>query len=242
NRSATVEDRDSAMRTLNILPALVIALSIGGNVLGLLAEFVFSPAPPPASVGEVFYKLGMQVSTGLMMAMLIIFNFERVLLPAKKLLGEKPGSVKQAYVSFFLKITLVVAALIGFFAFQIFDSASYIFMGAVSRITPDGGLFTPGMPIFQFENFENVKHALEVQGVKVFLLCVLGIHVLMLIKHQIRGPLGIIRSRLSDMNSGAAVVAQKIDIVHNDEFTPVFHEINKLIGRQQEELLTSKGR
>lgn len=234
-------DARLALNRFNKSHAFIILVSIAGFALGEIAR---------RATGGTLRDIGLEgkfsffsaVSNGLLAGVIISFNLDNILFPAKKAALEYLPGRKLKKERLYRKIALVVAAISLFLISQFFGMSALFFrIGSAMAETakPDRG----GLHILEFAlNNADAHKMLGVIYLRVAVYLVFIVELVLQLKYMIQHPLDTMKNRLAALNSGDVRNATTIDILSNDEFALVFGEINTLIRRQKEELECSSNR
>lgn len=233
-----------AVRRLDNLGPFIILLNLAAaQAAGLLRPD--RPSAQDAFFGAPRFYAAVELAvTALMAGVFLWVNLEMLLFPARRNLMAVFPALKSKRRSLYAKVVLIVSASVLFMVLQVFSvSGNFFIQGFALRDLP--GLH--GLPEAEFlrgpqgGQAERLKGTLQVFYLRTGFFMVIVLQLLWSIKIMMVRPLGIIRGRLAALNAGADQAGREIQIIHNDEFAPVYREINALIRRQQRELDASQG-
>jgi PAS domain S-box-containing protein len=238
---------DLAMRRLNRSRGFSICTSILVFVAGRAAMILLDPvAVRPQGLAELPLLLIEAVIAGFFVGVIIALQFETRLFEARRTILRLGTGEKIGYTSLFSKVVVSLVAIILFMTVQTFYFAGSFYSGL--RAGLGDGL--PALPdfmtgpdfIFHTQGLHGAKEAFEIFLLRLLVVSGFFVQMLWQIRHIIVRPIATIRDRLSSLNSAAPVQSKTIGIVWNDEFAPVFREVNSLIQRQQGEVDVSRKR
>ncbi|MEI6877169.1 MAG: PAS domain-containing protein, partial [Spirochaetota bacterium] len=238
---------DLAMRHLNRVRVFTIVLSVLVFVAGKVAMTLLDPSPDPQGrMAELPLLLGEAAISGYFVGVILALQFERRLYEARQTVLRLGTRERVAYSSLISKVIMILVAIVLYMTLEAFSFAGGFYSnagrlsGAFSPL-PESFLTGPDL-IFHARKFEGIRNTLYVFLLKLVLMSGFFAAMLWQLKRIISRPLATILDRLASLNSPGQAGPRTIDIVQNDEFAPVFREINALVTRQQGQLEVSRRR
>jgi PAS domain S-box-containing protein len=245
NRDGHIHDRleaERAVKVINTMPKFITVLSIGGFLVGMLAEAGLDPAMSLRGPG-LWFLVAESLSAGLFTATLITLNLDNVLFPVKRRVILAAPDIRQKYRSFYGTLLGAIMAMLFFLIIQVLEIASnFMYLGGQEMMPPDPGILDISQLLDIGSHFDPLKNLMQVFAVRALIFFAMAMQIISMIKAQIRTPLNTIEESLHELNRRDAGNVSEIDIVNNNEFNTVYREINKLIARQQTELRSSRQR
>jgi PAS domain S-box-containing protein len=229
-----------AVRTINAMPRFITLLSVGGFLLGVLAETILNPEEAMRGPG-LWFVLAEGFSAGLFTATLITLNLDSVLFPVKRRVIMAAPEIEQRYRSFYATLFSAIMAMLFFLMIQVMEIASnFLLIGGQ-------GLPVMGEQIMDIprmmdlgSSMEGIKGLMDVLFIRGAIFFAMAFEIISMIKAQIRNPIKTIQDSLHEVNRSDATRLSTIDVVNNNEFNAVYREINILIARKQVELDSSR--
>ncbi|MFZ4615878.1 MAG: ATP-binding protein [Rectinemataceae bacterium] len=238
---------DRAMQHLNRAHRMSILISVLVFLAGALARAILSsPTPERPRFAELPFQLLEAAVSGYFVGILLSLQFERRLYEARMTVVGLGTTVPISYRSLFSRVVTILIAIVLFMAMQAFSLAGGFLGGSGPGSFPAAGarsafLTAPDM-IFHARQYSGLREALYLFIIKLALIGGLFAQVLWQLRYIIERPLATIRERLADLNSPDGRGGSVIGILNNDEFSPVYREINSLILKQRGQLEVSRRR
>ncbi|HNY21542.1 MAG TPA: PAS domain S-box protein, partial [Treponemataceae bacterium] len=244
NRSFARNPRQAAklaLKRLNGMNAFIIVLGIAGFSLGELMSQLATGTMGTFTLSGKFMLFN-AISKGLLSSVIISFNLDNILFPAKKAAVEALPEKRLRKTSLYRRITLVVTTIIVFLIFQFMTTATELY---------DLGNKLMALNLSQFDAYRvleegplsaDIHNLLAVIYAKGFIYLAFVFELVLQLKYMIQHPLETMKDKLVRLNSDDISTINSIDILVNDEFSGVYREINSLIKRQQSELECSSNR
>lgn len=242
----SINDADRAISRLNGLHAFVILVSVAGFLLGEIAYSIARGQPVQLDGTRQMILLN-AVSKGFLAGVMMAFNLDNLLFPAKKAALAYEPRTRLRKTSIYRRIVIILSSLVLFIVMQLFETSSTFFslgmkmpgevFGSLQTTLPEAGQF-----FNQVIHNSRVDAALKVIAGKMIIYLGIVLEMSFQIKQMLRYPIRTMENRIASLNSGNIRKVAAIDIVTNDEFATLFQEINTLIARQQAELDSSSQR
>ena len=226
----------------NGLPRFILFVTVLGFLLGFMLELGLNKNERFVIQIPLYYGIFEAISTGFFAGTLMYLNTENFLFPARKMVFTGNCKEKQKYSSFYMKLLLMMSAIVFFLIFQLFDSfSSFYKIGADGLLNDMNMDFNSGGDFFDLSReHDDFKSVLEVLFVKILIYFFYVVYLLRQIKKMIKNPLDTVQYKLEGLNSNIPELSKQIDIINNDEFTGIYSEINKLIDKQNVQLKRSQ--
>jgi len=110
----------------------------------------------------------------------------------------------------------------------------------LGAVTPRLDTMRPDAILNTAIGMTGLRGAVQVVGIRSLLFFSLAVDTLYLIKTLIKSPLGLIQRSLTGLAQDEVRDTPTLDLVNNDEFLPVFSQINQLIQKQRGVIEDSK--
>lgn len=256
---STQSERDRAMRHLNRMDRVVISFCVIGFNLGRVNELVGAARLYQETASDIFLIGFLQAwSIGLFAAVLINLTLSNILFPVRRAILLQGSTIPLRKYSFIKKIFIAFVSLLFFLLMQMaltsFDllqtGREYLKAGMENQtITAekdtDEGLIGKHVKSYHSARFlqnQQIRKSFSVLVLRSFFCFLLAMRLLSLLKQELRNPLVTVSSKLDILTSHGGKETGLIDIVTNDEFTPIFRAINTLIEQQGEQVQSSLDR
>jgi PAS domain S-box-containing protein len=229
------------LKRLNKLHFVIIFFSIAGFCAG---EILMQVSHGLLEAGKFTNKFMLfdAASKGLLAGVILSFNLDNLLFPAKvAVIAALPGK-RLKKTSLYRKMALVIISIVLFLVFQFFSMAMQFYNLGSQYLLLDKDANVAKTLFGHATDTQKIHDILGLIYLKSFIYLIFVIELVLQVKYMIQHPLDTMKDRLSILNSGDIKNATSIDIVSNDEFSQVFQEINTLIERQQSELECSSMR
>jgi len=238
---------DLAMRHLNRVHTWSVCAAIAVFVAGEIARSLLRfgvDVMGQERAGGLVVRIVEQAISGYFVGVLLSLQFERRLYEARISVINLGPSVPIARRSFISRVFSILVAIVLFLTIGAFAFAGSFFAGGLRGMPPmnQGDMMSAPDLIFRVRQFEGLRGPLYVFLIKLAMMAVLFGQMLWQLRLIVDRPLATIRERLNSLNAPDRGMTKVIDILHDDEFAPVYREINELISRQQGQLEMSRRR
>ncbi len=237
---------DRAMQHLNNLPMKVVGITVLVFVFGEFIRLGVGIFDGPGFFGHLLTGFGEASVTGLFVGAILAMQFENRLFHAREAIISLGPRVPLKYAPLFGKIFLILLAIVAFMTFQTFSSMGSFFALGLQKPGSGGALgsqlLTGPELMFKTSQFSGMKDVLDVFGVRIGLLSIFVFQLIWQMKQSLRHPLGTVIKHLKILNSPAMPCDGTITILQNDEYAPVFKEINTLMRKQQGQIQVTEKR
>ncbi len=242
NRGEKIDSKliKKAAKRFNNLEILIIIISIFAYFAGTMLELS----------EKQFYKLfsifGIldAIFTGTFVALILILNINAILFNTKKNLFAGNKDIKPRYVSFYAKLSLIMATIILFMIFKMFDVLFDFYEIGFNKLLEATGpnVIDDKSSIFHMMDtgYIDISKAVGVYLVRVFAMFVFIMQLVNRFKKIMKNQINTVSQSLKGLNAGTINLNHHIDIVDNDEFGDMYKEINTLIDKQRSALETSE--
>jgi len=243
----TREEIDRAMRHLNSIHVLAVLISVGVFVVGEAIRYFLVrgfPSPDSGLIGELLLRIAEAAISGYFVGVLLALQFERRLYEARISILNLGPTVPIAHRSLISRVFSILVAIVLFLIVGAFSFAGSFFSGGLHGMPQmaQGDMLSAPDLIFHARQFEGLRGPLNVFFVKLLMMGGIFGQMLWQLRSIIERPLATIRESLSSLNAKGRKMTKVIDILHDDEFAPVYREINELIIRQEGQLEISRKR
>ncbi len=244
---------DRAMLHLNKLPYWTVVASILVFVAGSLLRHLLTPGDSqdpitrPGNLGELPFQLADAAVSGYFVGVILSLQFEHRLYEARMTIVNLGPSIRIARRTHFSRILSIIVAIVLFltasaFAFAGSFLSGWLQMGPPMQMNPPPQIFSAPDFLFHIRQYSGLRNALYVFGVKLALMAGVFGQMIWLLRSIIERPLATIGERLVSLNAPGRKTARVIDILQDDEYTPLYREINALIAKQEGQLAVSRKR
>ncbi|MBU0935819.1 MAG: response regulator [Spirochaetes bacterium] len=243
---------DHAMKHLNHLPQKLVFMSVCLFVAAAAVRVLLEHQIPENGVGLGFVSsladsLGEALVSGVLAGVVLAINFDNILFRVRSTIVNLNSRVPMQYSSMYGKVFMVLFAIVLYVIFITFSSMGGFFALGVKNpalmLDPGGVLLMTGpQMLLQSDNFIGLREMADVFGLKIGLFGLIVLHLLWQIKQMFSHPIRTVSRHLHLLNGPYADSAAEIAILQNDEYAPIYREINKLIARQQGRLEISEKR
>jgi len=245
---------DRAMQHLNKLPFWTVTASALVFVAGSLLRHILAPdflpldaIARPGRLGELPLQLADAAVSGYFVGVILSLQFEHRLYEARMTVVNLGPSIRIARHSLFSRIFSILLAIVLFLTASAFSFAGSFLSGWLQMMpampsAPPSSLFSAPDFIFHVRQYSGLRDAMYVFLVKLALMAGVFGQMIWLLRSVIERPLATIGERLVSLNAPGRKAARVIDIIQDDEYTPVYREINALISKQEGQLEISRKR
>ena len=247
SREPSHEEIDRAMRHLNGIHLLAVLVSVAVFAAGEAIRYLLArglPSLESGLVGELLLRVAEAAISGYFVGVLLALQFERRLYEARISILNLGPRVPIARRSLISRVFSILVAIVLFLIVGAFSFAGSFFSNGLRGMPPmaQGDMLSAPDLIFHARQFEGLRGPLNVFFVKLLMMGFIFGQMLWQLRSIIERPLATISESLRSLNARGKKTTKVIDILHDDEFAPVYREINELILRQEGQLEISRKR
>lgn len=242
---------DNAVRRLNHLPkklvGLTVSLFIIASILRVIIDYHNLRGISAHALSKAFtVNIVEALASGFLVGVILAINFDNILFRARSTLVELNNDLLMGYSSMYAKVFMAIFAIVAYVIYTTFVSMGTFFSiglrnpGVFSEQAPL--IFTGPQLIFLGDTFKGMKDAAHLFGIKIVCIGMIVLNVILQIKQMFNQPIQTVHCHLKLINDPEATKTAEIEILQNDEFAPIYREINKLILRQQSRIDLSEKR
>jgi PAS domain S-box-containing protein len=238
---------DEAMKRLNGMHHAVILVSTLVFVAFRLLQFIVSADLSDHGADGPFMHVTVYLVeagiSGFFVGVILALQFDNSLYEARRCIVALDPATPLAPFSFFKKVFLALVAIMLFMTAQSISAFSSFLELGMKGALPAGG--APGAAAWGPEILlrtwkdEGIGNAFKVFGLRFGILFACTTQLLRLLKSLIKHPVRTVQERLTALNSPDPGASRSIEVVQEDEFAPIFREINSLIERQRGQIKLS---